>query len=201
MNYFTADPHFGHGNIIKYCNRPFADAAEMDAVLTANWNSRVQPEDDIYILGDFCMSSSPAKAEAYLLSLNGRKHLIRGNHDTFLKKHPERFAGLLCEICDYKELHLPSGRTYILMHYPLLFWNGSADPNVVQLYGHIHNNEYCNALTGRMLRSLNVGVDLHGFAPLSEDQVWALVQERSARLQDSPLLIIDEQKGFDGQAR
>jgi calcineurin-like phosphoesterase family protein len=51
--YFTADPHFHHANIIKYCGRPFKDIKEHDEMLIVNWNSVVMPDDVIYIVGDF----------------------------------------------------------------------------------------------------------------------------------------------------
>jgi calcineurin-like phosphoesterase family protein len=51
MIYFTADLHLGHANIIRHCDRPFANAAEMDDALIANWNRRVRSSDSVYILG------------------------------------------------------------------------------------------------------------------------------------------------------
>ncbi len=80
MIYFTADLHFGHANVIRHCNRPFASADEMDAALTHNWNSFVGKHDEVYILGDFTMKPA-AEAHRYLSALNGRKYMIRGNHD------------------------------------------------------------------------------------------------------------------------
>ncbi|MBU3827407.1 MAG: hypothetical protein IAA31_07995 [Candidatus Anaerobiospirillum merdipullorum] len=184
MLFFTADPHFGHTNIIRYCARPFDDCAAMDAALSANWNARVGPEDDIYILGDFSLAHL-SQVRGYLQGLNGHKHLIVGNHDKFLNEAPGRKVPELCEICDYKELHSPSGYTYILMHYPLMFWNGSIDPQVIHLYGHIHNNTYCNEMTGRLRNALNVGADLHHFAPLSESEILAQVAAHNAALSSS----------------
>jgi len=75
--YFTADLHFGHENIIRYCNRPFTSAYEMDAVLMSNWNAAINPGNEVYILGDLTMKS-PAQAHEILSSLNGRKYFIRG---------------------------------------------------------------------------------------------------------------------------
>ena len=49
--FVTSDPHFYHDNIIKYCNRPFSNVDEMNLTLIRNWNSKVTPEDDVYVIG------------------------------------------------------------------------------------------------------------------------------------------------------
>ena len=58
MNYYTADLHFGHSNVINFDHRPFIDVDEMDSTLIALWNNRVRNDDDVWILGvnrDGCM--------------------------------------------------------------------------------------------------------------------------------------------------
>lgn len=56
MIYFTADTHFGHENVIRFCDRPFSSANEMDEAMIANWNARVRGNDTVYILGDMFFS-------------------------------------------------------------------------------------------------------------------------------------------------
>jgi len=86
MVFFTSDLHFGHNNIIAYCNRLFSSVGEMDNTLIADWNSVVASGDDIYVLGDFTMK--PAQdARRCLSTLNGRKYFIRGNLDKFLDRN------------------------------------------------------------------------------------------------------------------
>lgn len=72
-----SDTHFGHSNIIKYCNRPFKSSEEMDDVLIKNWNNVVKDGDIVYHLGDVYMGKAPQ----FLRNLKGRKRLILGNHD------------------------------------------------------------------------------------------------------------------------
>ena len=43
--FWTSDTHFGHGNVIKYCSRPFSSVEEMNEVMINNFNSRVKEED------------------------------------------------------------------------------------------------------------------------------------------------------------
>ena len=50
MIFYTADTHFGHANIIRFCDRPFSSVEEMDRIMIENWNKRVQHEDSIYVI-------------------------------------------------------------------------------------------------------------------------------------------------------
>lgn len=166
MVYFTADTHFGHGNVIRYGNRPFQTAAEMDETLLRNWNRRVGPEDEIYILGDFTLKG-PLLANAYLEKLQGRKYLVRGNHDAFVDR------AAFCRkhfrwIRDYYEMTW-EGHRFVLCHYPLLSWNGMRK-GAFQLHGHQHNppryNEDNRALG---IARFDVGVDALAMVPVSAE--------------------------------
>jgi calcineurin-like phosphoesterase family protein len=85
--WFYSDSHFFHENIIKFCNRPFANAKEMNEKLIHNWNKVVGPNDFIYHLGDIFMGGTEKERSELLWSLNGRKRLIIGNHDeSFMKQ-------------------------------------------------------------------------------------------------------------------
>ncbi len=167
MIYFTADTHFGHESVIRFCARPFACAAEMDEALIENWNSRVGGSDTVYILGDlFFRSEHP---EEILRRLKGRKHLIVGNHDgSWMKKLDvsRYFAGI------DKFLEFSDGRRALtLCHYPLLTWKHAQRSFLI--HGHIHNDtraDYWPLLAARD-NALNAGTDINGFAPVTFEQL------------------------------
>ncbi len=158
--WFTADTHFGHANIIGYCDRPFTDVGEMDAEMIARWCARVKPGDDVFHLGDFALMS-PAGEEVLLASLPGRKRLIHGNHDTRIGR---------CRRMDwewvesYHEVEL-DGHLVVLSHYPLEEWNDCINGSF-HLHGHSHGTR-----PAPDIRRLDVGVDPRGFAPISWPEI------------------------------
>ena len=83
--FFTADPHFGHTNIIRYENRPFASAEEMDQELIRRWNETVSPEDTVYLLGDFSFYGKEKSTEI-LSALQG--HIRPGHGQPRHPQHP-----------------------------------------------------------------------------------------------------------------
>lgn len=88
--YITSDTHFGHGNIIRYCSRPFASCEEMDRSMKAAWNAVVTKSDLVLHVGDVAFGGRPF-VERNVSQLNGRKVLVRGNHDkgTFVNLYKE----------------------------------------------------------------------------------------------------------------
>ncbi len=174
MIYFTSDLHFYHNNIIESCNRPFADFEEMNQALIKNWNKKIKAKDEVYILGDVTLKG-PTFAMEILPQLNGRKHLIKGNHDLFVRK--ESFDQSLFEsIRDYYELKY-NNRYYILFHYKIATWNGMHRGSI-HLHGHQHNHpEYNQSNLANKLRCYDVGVDANNMTPISIAEIDAFFAE------------------------
>ena len=100
MIYYTADLHLGYAPMLAH--RPFESVQAMDETLIRNWNETVGPDDTVYIVGDFSYNGGVVPAQ-YFRRLQGRKHLIRGNHDTGLENAQALFE--YCEsVVDYWEL-------------------------------------------------------------------------------------------------
>jgi calcineurin-like phosphoesterase family protein len=143
--WFTSDTHFGHGNIIRYCNRPFKSVDEMNEVLIRNWNSVVQPGDEVWHLGDVAFGSME-KAHACIRRLNGTKHLVWGNHDEGYE-----WEKLFASTQHYKELHVGK-QELVLSHYAMRSWHHNMR-GTVMLYGHSHGTLPSYG------KSMDVGVD------------------------------------------
>ena len=134
--FYIADTHFRHGNILRFDKRPWVSLEDMEQAMVSRWNKRVNNNDDVYILGDFCWSGNADVWAGILSQLNGRKYLITGNHD--LKQFPQKVtAYLMQKPVPYKEID-DDGRTVILSHYPLLCYKHDSDPYSYMLYGHVH---------------------------------------------------------------
>lgn len=161
--FFTADTHFQHANIIKYCNRPFPSVGEMDEALIRNWNSVVGPSDVTYHLGDFSFRD-PSQ---YLRRLNGHIYFVHGNHDKPMKHYQtihdrERKVTFLPALAEATV----ECQTIVLCHYSLRTWNKS-HYGVWHLYGHSHGT----LPDDPHARSLDVGVDVHGYRPIAFEEV------------------------------
>lgn len=172
MIYFTADPHFYHSNVINLNKRPFSDVTEMNNTLIHNWNAYVGAADEIYVLGDFAFRADGEDANKILRRLNGKKYLIRGNHEKYLKD-PAFDKTAFEWIKDYYVLEYKK-RKFVLFHYPILEWQGYFR-DAIHLYGHVHNaaKDPKQAERFKVLgnRAINVGVDVNKFFPVSIDSI------------------------------
>ena len=173
MDYFVADLHFGHSNIIKLCNRPYSSIEEMNEAFISNWNKKIKKRaDTVYIVGDFAWEK--AQPLEFLKWLNGRKVLITGNHD---KKWLKSFdcSEYFEQIVPYLEIR-SNNVDITLCHYPMLEWKNSRKFGSKKLgfhvHGHIHNRyreEYKSLFL--LPHALNAGVDVNDFSPVTFDEL------------------------------
>ena len=170
MIYVTSDLHFNHKNIINLCYRPFKSVEEMNEMLIENWNKTVKYDDEVYILGDIGLSNNADEIQKYLLQLNGKKHLIIGNHDQFVNSIHFK-PNIFSFVGPYKELRY-NGEIFIMMHYPILDWNMKDRKNSFMLHGHQHNDaNYNEENIKNNLRRYDVGVDANNYTPVSLDEI------------------------------
>lgn len=142
----------------------------MNETLIRNWNSCVQPTDEVYHLGDFAFSDAETIFKI-IHRLNGKKYLIMGNHDKPIKKDKE-LQQLFEECTPYLEVdisdHTAKGgnRKLVLCHYAMLVWNKSHHGSFM-LHGHSHGN----LAYPMKARIMDVGVDPQGYVPITATEV------------------------------
>ncbi|AEQ52662.1 phosphohydrolase [Pelagibacterium halotolerans] len=165
-HHFISDTHFGHAGMMRMCARPFESVAEMDRHMIEQWNSVVQPGDEVWHLGDFAYRGDADHAEKIFKQLHGRKHLIIGNHDD------ETTLELDWASVQHRKILQHGGTKIILDHYPLREWLHFHNDSI-HLFGHVHSNIPSST------RALDVGVDHVGFAPLNINGVreWLARQQ------------------------
>lgn len=178
--FFTSDTHWGHSNIIRFCNRPYESVEEMNEKLIENWNNVVPEDGIVFHLGDFAFGGYPLW-KSVCERLNGKKHLIVGNHD--MKNLRAGAEALFDSVNIQLQLNI-DGRAVYLNHYPFLCYGGAwrnADNAVWQLFGHVHSGPDSAGKDSDRLNHMfpyqyDVGVDNNNYAPIS----WTTVQEKIA---------------------
>ena len=140
QDFFISDLHFRHAKSIKKDKRPFKNIDSHDKKIIENWNNVVGKDDNVYILGDVGIGILK-EIVSILKKLNGKKHLIVGNHDYKYLKNSE-FANCFESINSYLELRVidKKGRkvNLILSHWPITCFVGHSY-GTYHFYGHVHN--------------------------------------------------------------
>ena len=170
-NWFSADLHLGHKNIIEYCKRPFKDVEEMNGVITKNFIEKIKEGDTLYLLGDLSFNSQII----YRFLSNFQRinlHYITGNHDRketldTIKNHP-----ITKSIYTMKNISVENIRI-TLCHYPMLRWYKSHFGSW-NLFGHVHGR-LNNKTIGKQY---DVGVDNNNFMPISFQEIITIMKRQ-----------------------
>jgi len=203
MIWFTSDTHLSHNKDFIFKARGFDSIQEHDETLMRNWNEKVSNDDEVYHLGDVAFGN-PIKAKYIIEQLNGKKYLVRGNHEkTVLNR--EHVRNLFEWIKDYHELKIPDEtapnkyRLICLFHYPIVSWRGKTAAKGFHLHGngtlkkilqsvygndypedsfHLHGHSH-GKYKSEENRILDVGVDNCNFYPISIDEVFEYMKNIS----------------------
>ena len=168
--FFTADLHFGHNNVVNFKNtdgtkaRDFDTVQDMEDAMVQMHNEIVKPTDKVYMLGDIAFN---ARGLDKVKQMNGIKILVKGNHDQLkLNKYVDVFK-------DVRGCHVMNGLvfTHIPIHVDQL---GRFGCNV---HGHLHGGR---VKQGDQIdpRFLCVSVEHTDLKPISfEDMVDRIVAQ------------------------
>lgn len=186
--FFIADPHFSHQGVCEFTGknggplRPWNTYEEMDEELVRRWNAVVPATGaKVYVLGDVAMN---VRALAILDRLNGKKKLIKGNHDIYKVKDYLRY---FYEIDAYKVT-----RDLIFSHIPI-HEESLKQRWKANVHGHLHDGRVMTTVrdvsgygTTRLEsdyetinpRYLCVSVEHTNYAPISMDEVYERIREQ-----------------------
>lgn len=184
---YGSDFHWNHKNILRYDNRPWQNVDDMNQDMIRIWNTTVQDDDLIYILGDMVWSNKLSDWTYILTQLRGKKFIVKGNHDKTdildsLKKQ-NIIVGW-----SHQEVVMDPGsdnksRYVVLNHSPMPFFVNMHHDNTYHLYGHVHISfdyqvikhvrKQIEALYQHEVRMYNVGCMIRGmdYAPRTLDEI------------------------------
>ena len=171
--WLSSDLHFGHSKDFLWAPRGFNSSAEHDETIIQNWNSIVAENDEVYLLGDLMLENTEYGLSC-VSRLNGRLHLIRGNHDSDVRW--ALYAGLpnVVELCGWATVI-----RYRKIHFHLSHWptnTANYDDNkglwakIISISGHTHKKEKFH---NNDPMKYNVALDAHGNYPILLDNIIA----------------------------
>lgn len=175
--FFTSDTHFGHKNILNFCERPFKDTDEMDEAIITNWNNKVGKDDIVFHLGDFAFATNK-RWQDLICKLNGKIILVLGNHD--IVRWPGDYTMNLFERVENQiMLKIDNKYKVYLNHFPFLCYDGvyrNPQDCTIQLHGHVHERigdtgKDKDRLKYRFPYQYDVGVDNNNFTPISWEEI------------------------------
>ena len=181
--FVTSDLHFNHDREFVWKARGYNSVEEMNEDIIENFNSVVGKDDDVYILGDLCLGGgSPttlAKNKILIESLNGRLHIIRGNHDTNSRVTMYALCKNIVDEVKWADMLNYKGYHFYLSHFPTLTGNlekESLKQCTCNLFGHTHQTTNFHL---DMPFMYHVGVDSHSCYPVNLDDI---IEEMKAKV-------------------
>lgn len=175
--FLTSDLHLCHDREFLFKPRGFDSIADHDITICANWNTVVQPEDDVYILGDLMLNDN-RRALNMLKCLNGRKHIVLGNHDTPTRIKAYVEEGICVEEPKWADVIHYKGYHFFLSHFPSMTANLEKEnlkQVTINLFGHTHQNKkFYNDIPFMF----HVGMDSNNNTPVLLDDIIEMCKQK-----------------------
>lgn len=189
--WFTSDLHFGHRNVIRFCERPFENEKQMGTKLIENWNDTVGDNDIVFVLGDTFWFNDSRNIKKVLSSLNGKTiYILPGNHDDFNAYHRVDDPRIvLLDDVNVMWLESENNRGWKkkiyevwMSHYPMMTWP-HRDNGAFQFFGHIHSQQGKHEGVDQDLplhyNQLDVGCDYWSYKPVNFEELKTIIESKN----------------------
>jgi calcineurin-like phosphoesterase family protein len=174
--FITADEHYGHENIIQFCNRPFKSTEEMRETIIERHNAFVPNRRSFLTIhaGDMFWQGMPVEeAESIIKRLNGRHAFLYGNHDELMERNIHLRGYFEWVRGENKELssHTVNFNKHrlIISHFAARVWQNSHKGSW-HVYGHSHQQ------LPPLGKSFDIGVEGHNYEPWSLEEIAAKME-------------------------
>lgn len=170
--YIISDHHFGHTNIIGYCDRPFTSVGEMDRTMLDRYYEIVDSDDVLIHLGDVAMDMRDGRETIERFTKLNGDLLVQGNHDVGLAPADAPFSVVDACIITHDDY------TFHCTHRPEDVpdhWDGWV------IHGHHHNNDLEQyPFLHYDARRVNVGAELLDYRPVAIDTLTTMLDACSS---------------------
>jgi calcineurin-like phosphoesterase family protein len=181
----TSDTHYGHTNVITYCNRPFKDADHMDTVMLAN-HMEIVGDRRFFHLGDWAFRGKGFKA-SIAQRMTGYGVIVKGNHDPGRSNLVNEF-GFKEAYLEAEGRFIETGQTFYMSHIPD---QERAKQYDLAFCGHVH------LLFAKSGNTINVGADIWGYRP----QTFRHLIENADAMQAARPVQLDIERSLDARDR
>jgi calcineurin-like phosphoesterase family protein len=164
-------------------------------LLAYNWDRLVTKDDTVWVLGDLSLQGRAAIEGGleWISNRPGTKKFITGNHDSCHMGIERRESGKwIKRYLEFFDVVFPfarirvNGQVVLLSHFPYAGDHTAIDrfpqwrlPDLGDwlLHGHTHSSEIWTPGPSKMI---HVGVDAHGYTPVSTDQIVTLMEDHES---------------------
>jgi calcineurin-like phosphoesterase family protein len=159
--WMAADLHLCHANVIRFCNRPFADVTQMNEHLVSQ-TQKIRDGEWLVIVGDVAMGEHQLAME-WIRRIPGRKFLVLGNHDLtrigecryLAERTLDGQRPLFDAVLPFLAWEDALGQSVFVSHYPATVDHSFG--RLLNYHGHLHREVLTHTETTHFV---NVGWDV-----------------------------------------